>query len=58
MSDDPSEGEGADDPEIQKLIEILQKDEDDRSDEDWDALGDADPPKLKAAGEVAGVSTE
>jgi hypothetical protein len=56
MSDAGSEA--TPDPEVERLVEVLKKNEDDRQDEDWDLLAAADPEKLKEAGTAAGVSVE
>ncbi len=50
--------EATPDPEVERLVAVLKKNEDDRQDEDWDLLGAADPEKLKAAGAAAGVNVE
>ena len=46
------------DPEVDRLAEIMKKDEDQRQDADWDALAGADPGKLQAAAAKAGVTLE
>ncbi len=46
------------DREIDRLVAILAKDEDDRDDADWDVLAAADPDKLKAAGTTAGLTID
>ena len=56
MSD--ADTEATPDPEVERLVAVLKKNEDDRQDEDWDLLAAADPEKLKAAGTAAGVTIE
>ena len=46
------------DPQVEKLVEIMKKNEDDRQDADWDALGSATEEQLKAAAAQAGVNLE
>jgi hypothetical protein len=50
--------EGTPDPEVEQLVAVLKKNEDDRQDADWDLLAAADPDKLKAAGTAAGVTVD
>lgn len=55
MADDDTE---VADPEVDKLVSILQKDEDERQDDEWDALAAAEPAQLQAAATKAGVTLE
>jgi hypothetical protein len=50
--------EATPDPEVERLVAVLKKDEEERQDADWDLLAAADPEKLKAAGAAAGVAVE
>jgi hypothetical protein len=53
MADDE---QGQPDPQVEKLVEIMKKSEDDRQEADWDALGTATEEQLQAAATQAGVS--
>ena len=46
------------DPVVDQLVAVMQKDEDDRSDADWEMLGNASEEQVQAAAERAGVSFE
>ncbi len=46
------------DPAVDELVAVMQKDEEDRGDADWDLLGNASDEHLRAAAERAGVSLD
>ncbi|MDE3203517.1 MAG: hypothetical protein KGQ66_04775 [Acidobacteriota bacterium] len=46
------------DPVVDQLVAVMQKDEDDRSDADWELLGNASEEQVQAAADRAGVSFE
>ena len=52
MSDEAA----GEDPELARLVEILSKDEDEVSDEEWDLLSGADEAKVTTAAAALGLN--
>lgn len=46
------------DPEVERLVAILSKDEDERTDADWEALGAADESTVNEAVNALGLTVE